>query len=266
MDFSIIIPVYNSIESLPILMDEINAYFRGSSYGYEVIFVNDASRDETKRVLDRIKHAACEANVKVIHLSENVGQQKALAYGLLEAVGTYALTMDDDLQHDIRSLEHMMVCALQGSDLTFGIYKEYGEKRSREIGSKVIGLFFKLRYRKLGDKQVSSLKLIHHSVYKKLTLPLKSFVYLSAELVPYSKNIGNVHVKRRQRLYGKSGYTLLKCIQIGLKLTLYYGLMTQLWEGVGKYETHPNGRRGQLSDQCNQEDQGDGTLCNRSRL
>jgi len=244
MDFSIVIPVYNSIESLSILMDEIYTYFLDTPYEYEVIFVDDASQSETLRALEGLKNTHTNVAIKQIYLRQNVGQQKALALGLMHAVGTYALTIDDDLQHDIRVLGKMLDCTKQGSDLVFGIYKDYGEKKTRELGSKVIGFFFKVRFKKLYGQHVSSLRLIHHSVYEKLTEPLKPFIYLSAELLPYSKKVGNVNVQRRQRIYGKSGYTLLKCIGIGIKLTLNYGLYPQLWEGTGKYETHPNGRRG----------------------
>ena len=244
MDFSIIIPVYNSIESLPILLDEVRSYFMDRSYQYEIIFVNDASRQETLCALERLKNANSQMKIKLIHLPQNIGQQKALALGLIEAVGTYALTMDDDLQHDIRALDSMLECTKHGADLVFGVYKEYGEKKTRELGSKLIGLFFKIRYKKLNGHHVSSLRLIHRSVYQSLNVPLKPFVYLSAELLPYSKKVGNVNVLRRQRLYGKSGYTLIKCIRIGIKLALNYGLYPPLLEGVKTYETHPNGRRG----------------------
>lgn len=245
MDFSIIIPVYNSIESLPILLDEIQSYFMDTPNQYEVIFVNDASRQETLYALERLKHVNSKMMIKLIHLPQNMGQQKALALGLIEAVGTYALTMDDDLQHDIRALDSMLDCTKQdGADLVFGVYKEYGEKKTRELGSKLVGLFFKMRFKKLNGHQVSSLRLIHRSVYQRIRVPLKPFVYLSAELLPYSNKVGNVNVLRRQRLYGKSGYTLIKCIRIGIKLALNYGLYPPLLEGVKTYETHPNGRRG----------------------
>ncbi len=244
MDFSIVIPVYNSIESLPILINELQAYFKSTRYLYEIIFVNDASCDETYRALENAKIKYPDVMIKLIHLPVNVGQQKALALGLRASEGTYALTMDDDLQHDICALKPMLACASQGSDLVFGIYKDYGEKKFRELGSKIIGLFFKMMFKNLGGCHVGSLRLIHRSVYERLSEPLKSFVYLSAELLPYSKKVANVKVHRRQRLYGKSGYTLLKCLQIGMKLTLHYGIYPHLWKGVKKYETHFNGRRG----------------------
>lgn len=244
MDFSIIIPVYNSIESLPVLMNEIQTYFMDTSHQYEVIFVNDASVQETSYVLDALKKENPQVAVKLVDLHRNVGQQKALILGLAEANGIYALTMDDDLQHDIRALGTMLDCAKQGVDLVFGVYTEYGEKKTRAFGSKLIGLFFKMRFSNLNGCRVSSYRLIHCSVYKRVAKTQKPFVYLSAELLPYSKKVGNVNVNRRQRPYGKSGYSLIKCIRIGIKLIFNYGLFPPLREGVKTYEKNPDGRRG----------------------
>ncbi len=245
MKISVVIPVYNSVESLPILFDEIQNYFRNRKMDFEVIFVNDASQNLTLKMLNALERQ--NENVKSIHLTENVGQQKALYRGLRHATGDYAVTIDDDLQHDIGALDALLESANAGADLVFGIYEAYGEKKSRELGSQIIGLFFKLKYRKLCGQRVSSLRLIHKSIYEQLPSEMKPFIYLSAELLPFSRKIENVNVTRRARLYGKSGYTLGKCIKIGMKLTWYYGFASLVpikkKEAVD-YETVANGRRG----------------------
>lgn len=245
MTISVIVPVYNSVASLPILLDEIRNYFISRKMRYEVIFVNDASQASTHEMLQSLERQ--HDNVKAIHLTKNVGQQKALYKGLLMATGDYAVTIDDDLQHDIGALDALLESANAGADLVFGIYEAYGEKKSRELGSQIIGLFFKLKYRKLCGQRVSSLRLIHKSIYEQLPSEMKPFIYLSAELLPFSHKIENVNVTRRARLYGKSGYTLGKCIKIGMKLTWYYGFASLVpikkKEAVD-YETVANGRRG----------------------
>jgi len=241
---SVVIPVFNSVESLPILLKEIHDYFSIKNMSYEVIFVNDGSHSKTYEMLSFLEEKNDE--VKVIHLPQNGGQQKALYKGLLVANGDYALTIDDDLQHDICALESLLECARSGADLIFGIYESYGEKKSRELGSKIIGLFFKLKFRKLCGQRVSSLRLIHSSVYSKLSHDEKSFIYLSAELLPLSKKVGNVKVDRRNRRFGKSGYTLGKCVKIGIKLTLNYGLpplFSKEEKEACSYETVVNSRR-----------------------
>lgn len=245
MMISVVVPVYNSVESLPILLEEIRNYFISRKMHYEVIFVNDASHVSTFEMLNALERQ--NDNVKAIHLTENVGQQKALYKGLLTAIGDYAVTIDDDLQHDIGALDALLESANAGADLVFGIYESYGEKKSRELGSQIIGLFFKLKYRKLCGQRVSSLRLIHKSIYEQLPLERQSFVYLSAELLPLSQKIANVNVTRRLRIYGKSGYTLGNCIKIGVKLTWYYGfapLLPMKKKEAVDYETVVNGRRG----------------------
>ena len=228
MDLSIVVPVYNSTDSLFVLCSEIEKFISGYEtqinvkMQYEIIFVDDGSLEKTQNALKQIQTMYAE-RVKVIHLKKNRGQQMALYRGLLACSGAYALTMDDDLQHDIQSLAHFYEAAQRGSDLIFGIYESYGEKKSREWGSKIIGTFFKLRYKQLCGKRVSSLRLIHRSVYSKLPREIQKFVYLSAELIPHSQQIDNIHVQRRNRPFGKSGYTLMKCLKIGLQLTVYYG-------------------------------------------
>lgn len=237
MDFSIVIPVYNSIASLAILTDEIHDFFDGKNFNYEIIFVNDGSEHATYAELERLKKIPRNSlNDKVvltvIHLEKNIGQQKAIAVGLLKANGQFALTMDDDLQHNIISLDEMLKLSEKGSDLVFGIYDDYGINGPRAWGSKIIGAFFRYKFSVLDGKRVSSFRLIHRSVYSKLNPNFSKFFYLSAELLAYSKKPENINIERRERVYGKSGYNLKKCLLIGAKLTLYYGIIPKRWQSV----------------------------------
>lgn len=227
MDISVIIPVYNSKSSLPIILDQIRTFFNNASrkIDYEVIFVNDCSDQETYAVLERLKCASDSNPPLVIHLAKNVGQQMAICHGLKQARGTYALTMDDDLQHDIADFDALYQKAELGSDLVFGVYAQHGEDMTRSLGSKWIGLFFKYRYKKLNGCRVSSYRLIHHTVYNKIDASNQAFVYLSAELIPHAKKIANVTIQRLERPFGKSGYTLVKCVKIALKLVINYGFI-----------------------------------------
>ncbi|GAB6108087.1 glycosyltransferase [Fusibacter bizertensis] len=246
MDISVIIPVYNSIASLSILVDEIDNFLSEKRMSYEIIFVNDGSVRATYDELERLK-SVCEITesakmskigfdavshekIKIIHLVNNMGQQKALGIGLLNARGEFALTMDDDLQHNIGALDEMIEKSKQGCDLVFGIYDNYGVRGPRAWGSKVIGAFFKYRFKVLSGNRVSSFRLIQRSVYSKLAPDFSKFFYLSAELLPYSKRTGNVRIERRERVYGKSGYNLKKCLLIGAKLTFYYGIIPRRWQ------------------------------------
>ena len=227
MDISVIIPVYNSKASLPIVLDQIQDFFKNASkvWEYEVIFVNDHSDQETCEVLEQLKKTSAGKPPLVLHMRKNVGQQMAICHGLRHATGTYVLTMDDDLQHDIADLETLFLHAELGSDLVFGVYAEHGDDKTRSMGSKLVGKFFEYRFKKLNGCRVSSYRLIHQSLYNKVDVSNQSFVYLSAELIPYAKKISNVTIQRLKRPYGNSGYTFFKCIKIALKLILNYGFL-----------------------------------------
>ena len=255
MDYSVVVPVYNSDASLEILYDEIAVFFNQINASYEVIFINDGSITSTYKALESIK-ARYDTVVKVIHLPENIGQQKALVQGLKHAIGTYAITIDDDLQHDITEVQCMILEAEKGSDLVFGTYKVYGDRPMRALGSKFLGVVFRILFRTLKENRVSAFRLIHHSIYKQIDCSLKRFVYLSAELLKHAQNVTNVHINRRNRIYGTSGYTLRKCLRLGLNLIYHYGRKSNRIahrKVVGSYETHPHGRRRKLSTKCHKE-------------
>lgn len=232
--FSIIIPVYNSTTSLFELNKEISIYFENQSWEYEIIWVDDCSHEATKsalqEVLKEVRSQFCK-DMTLITLPHNLGQQKALYLGLLKAKGDYAVTIDDDLQHDIRSLTELLNQAIaQNADLVFGQYISYGTDKIRKKGSKIIGTFFKMRYPVLMGHRVSSYRLIDKRLY--MCLPKigimemdQTFIYLSAELLKYATHVESVYIERRQRAYGQSGYTFLKCIQIGSRLILNYGIL-----------------------------------------
>lgn len=254
MDYSVVVPVYNSISSLEILFSEIESYFVRKGASYEVIFVNDGSSIRTREALEKL-NSNHENTIKVIHLDQNIGQQKALVTGLKQARGRVAITMDDDLQHDINAVDDMLYKLEEGSDLVFGIYRFYGDHYSRYLGSKLLGFVFKVQFKELKGNKVSAYRLIHRRVYQQLNCSIDDFVYLSAELLKYAHNVSNVNVTRRDRVFGRSGYTLRKCIQIGCNLIYHYGIKTMFQrKGVKSYETNPHGRRRELSKKCHQED------------
>ena len=221
VDYSVIVPVYNSKETLNILLTEIDRFFQDTGQGYEVILVDDASADGSFAEIERLSKE--RENVHGVGLLRNAGQQKALLLGLRKAQGHWAITIDDDLQHDIQEASLMMKKAEAGADLVFGVYKEYGAKDVRAFGSRLVGLFFKRRYRNLKGLGVSSFRLISKEVYQHLQDPGERFVYLSAELLPHARVVDNVPVSRRERVYGQSGYNLKKCAALYCKLWFHYG-------------------------------------------
>ena len=100
---SIVIPAYNEAESLPILLEQIQAVLKTHAYHRaEVIFINDGSTDATASVLDTLSETqqTQQFRVHVIHFKRNQGKAEALMAGFAAATGDIVITMDADLQDD----------------------------------------------------------------------------------------------------------------------------------------------------------------------
>lgn len=249
MFYSIVIPVFNSAENLLNVVSDCISKLESWGDSFEIILVDDSSEDESWELINQLSKD--HKSVKGIRLSKNNGQQMALYVGLQFSYGEYALTMDDDGQHTIDALKQLESKIKEGCDLIYGVYSSYGSSGVRSWGSKAIGFFFKTHYDILKGQRVSSYRLIHKSVYGRLNEKPCNFVYLSAELLEHAKKVGNIIIPRYERMYGKSGYSLRKCIQIGLKLYLYYG--NHFFKNIlrrQKHETCINGWCGELSIEC----------------
>ena len=102
---SVVIPVYNEEENIPILYKELKEVLESLPYDYEVIFVNDGSRDRTGEVLEEI--ARKDGKVKVVEFARNYGQTSAMMAGMDIASGDVIITMDGDLQNDPKDIPRL---------------------------------------------------------------------------------------------------------------------------------------------------------------
>lgn len=97
MKLSLVVPCYNEAENVAAFQDAVISAFDGCGYDYEIVFVNDGSRDATLHNLKKL-HAAQKCPVKVISFSRNFGKESGLYAGLQHASGEYISLIDADLQ------------------------------------------------------------------------------------------------------------------------------------------------------------------------
>ena len=127
---SIVLPVYNEAEVLETLTRGIGEAATATGYRWEVVFVNDGSRDGGAAILDRL--AAADPRVRVLHLSRNFGHQAAVQAGLAHAEGDAVVVMDADMQDDPASLGRFLQKWREGYDVVYAIRvgrKEAAPKR-----------------------------------------------------------------------------------------------------------------------------------------
>src|SRR5215510_2545164 len=102
VDVSIVLPVYNEADSLPILFAEIEQSMAGTPHSYEVVCVDDGSQDESADII-RSFHEA-DRRIRLVRFRENAGETAATDAGLRAASGCFIVTMDADLQNDPRDI------------------------------------------------------------------------------------------------------------------------------------------------------------------
>jgi dolichol-phosphate mannosyltransferase len=96
VDVSVVIPVYNEEENIPELYRRVTSSLKRLGVGYEIVLVNDGSKDRTPVMLDELRRQ--DGHVVAVHLSRNFGHQAAVSAGLDTARGKAVIVMDGDLQ------------------------------------------------------------------------------------------------------------------------------------------------------------------------
>ncbi|MEL7033856.1 MAG: glycosyltransferase family 2 protein [Pseudomonadota bacterium] len=137
-DISVILPMYNEAEAIAPLFTRLIPVLDQQTARWEVICVDDGSRDQTPLILEHWHRD--ESRICIIKLSRNFGKEAALCAGLQASSGAHVLLMDSDLQHPPESLTEMMAIQARGVDVVYGL------RRSRQTESCARSVFSALFY------------------------------------------------------------------------------------------------------------------------
>jgi glycosyltransferase, group 2 family len=209
MNISVVIPLYNEEESLPELYEWIERVMNNNNFSFEVIFINDGSRDNSWKVIEEL--AQKSPHVKGIKFRRNYGKSPALYCGFKEAQGDVVITMDADLQdspNEIPGLYRMIT--EEGYDLVSG----YKEKRYDPLSKTIPTKLFNATARK-----ISGIHNLHdfNCGLKAYRLDVVKNIEVYGEMhryIPYlAKNagfekIGEKIVQHQARKYGTSKFGL----------------------------------------------------------
>lgn len=209
-ELSLVIAVMNEEDNIHPLIDAVGAAL--SNFSYEVIFVDDGSKDQT---IARIR-AHSNPNVRVIELMKNFGQSTAMQAGIDEALGEYIVTLDGDLQNDPADIPLMLQTLKEGQwDLVAGerVNRKDGmflRKIPSNIANSIIRRSTNVRIRDYG----CTLKVFKKEIAKGLNLygELHRFIPVLASL--QGARITQVAVKHHPRIHGSSKYNLNRTFKV----------------------------------------------------
>lgn len=204
--YSIIVPIYNAQVCIELLASKLIASLDNMASTYEVIFVDDASSDNSWEICKQLK-ALYPDKIKAILLSRNFGQHNATLCGISHAKGNYILTIDDDLEFDPAQIPLLVEKMASGNyQIVYGIGKD-----SKSILRKVLTFIVKKTVQLVNGKQSakgSSFRLIKGELATKILQQTQCFTMIDEFLTWYTKRIGYVQVQRSKSAKQTSSYSI----------------------------------------------------------
>jgi glycosyltransferase involved in cell wall biosynthesis len=216
MTLSIIIPLYNEEENVPLLYEKLKEFLESLKKEYEILFVDDGSTDRTLLILEGIQSK--DNRVVVLSLRRNFGQTAAFAAGFDFARGDIVVTIDGDLQNDPADISKLLEL-IKDHDLVSGWRKKRKDPFfSRRLPSLMANwLISRVTGVKLHDYGCS-LKAYRRDVIKNLKLYGEMHRFIPAVASWYGVRVAEVEVAHHPRLKGRSKYGLSRTIKVVLDL------------------------------------------------
>lgn len=242
---SVVIPCYNSEKTIKAVYDEIKKVFSEKlvQYDYELILVNDGSKDNVWHV---IKSIACDDNnVTGINFAKNFGQHAAIMAGLRQANGNLIVCMDDDGQTPAEEMPNLINTLVNDDlDVCFASYKKKKHSSFRNIGSKVNEHMLCSFLNKPKELSMMSFCVIKRFVVEQMIKYENSYPYIGGLILSITDKLGNYEIEHRERQVGKSGYTLKKLLGLWLngftafsvkplRISAFVGVLLGLLGGIG---------------------------------
>ena len=238
IDISVLLPIHNELENLSPLVDEINAALKPTGKSYEIIMVDDASRDGSRDEIKRL--AKRHPEVKALFFRANRGQTAAFDAGFRSASGSIIVTMDADRQNDPADIPQMLKLIDEGCDFVSGWRRNrkdgmFLRKIPSWIANWMIRRVTKTKIHDLG----CSLKVYRKEITDELRLygEMHRFIGPLCEMI--GAKIGEVEVHHRPRVAGVSKYGLSRTFKVVMDLiTIWFmqGYQTKplyLFGGIG---------------------------------
>jgi undecaprenyl-phosphate 4-deoxy-4-formamido-L-arabinose transferase len=213
---SLVIPVYNEEENLHILMERIRPVMQGMGRPYEIIFVDDGSRDSSLSIL---KGFANEREVKVVELVRNYGQHAAILAGFSAVTGDIIITLDADLQNPPEEIPKLVKEMEAGSyDVVGTIRKGRKDSMFRIIPSKIINIIARRITKVRMTDWGCMLRAYRRPVVDRMIACHEHATFIPALATFFGKRVTEIEVAHDERAGGTSNYPLRKLINLQFDL------------------------------------------------
>ena len=216
LSISVVIPVFNAAGSLRTLVARLQSALTPLGLGYEVILVNDGSRDGSWDLIRDL--AASDTCVRGINMSRNYGQHNALLCGVRAARGEVVVTMDDDLQNPPEEIPRLLARLNEGFDAVYGTPERERHGLWRDLASRVTKLALQNAMGAETAAKVSAFRAFRTRLREAFADYRSPYICLDVVLAWGTTAFSAVTVRHEDRQHGVSNYTLRKLIVHALNM------------------------------------------------
>ena len=225
VDISVVIPIYNEEGNILPLFNDLQSVLEKSDRKYEVILIDDGSRDKTFENLLKVHKK--NKKFKIIKLRRNFGQTQAMKAGFEYASGEIIITMDADLQNDPEDIPKILEKMEEGYDIVSGWRKNRKDKMVTRrvpsiIANKIISGLFGVKLHDFG----CTLKAYRKEVIENIELYGEMHRYIPALASWMGIKVAEIPVNHRQRQSGKAKYGISRTIRVILDIITIKFLLT----------------------------------------
>ncbi|WP_173983824.1 glycosyltransferase family 2 protein [Magnetospirillum sp. SS-4] len=230
---SVIIPCYNEGENVPLLFARLLPVLRGLAVSFEVICVNDGSRDDTLERLLEVRKA--EPALRVIDLSRNFGKEKALSAGLFHSRGQAVVPMDADLQHPPEAIADMLAKWREGWDVVFARRDaRTGQSTSERLFAK--GFYWVFDH--LSDvslpREVGDFRLMDRKVVDTINRMPERSRFMKGIFAWVGYRHAEIVYRQGERAAGTTKFNALKLLRFAFDgLTSFSNFPLRVWGAIG---------------------------------
>lgn len=211
IDYSVVIPVYNTVDTLPKIYARLKNVFEKEGKTWELVFVNDHSPNPKSWA--KIKELSeLHPEIVGIHLTRNFGQQAATLCGFEHVKGRFVLTMDDDGQHRPEDIPALI--SKQEHDIVIGSFEEKQHGLSKKFFSWLKSYFDTLVLKKPKHIRLSPFRLIQRPIVDAMLTIQSSHPFIPAMMLYVTRDIVSVPATHDKRLEGKTGYSFRMMLQL----------------------------------------------------
>jgi undecaprenyl-phosphate 4-deoxy-4-formamido-L-arabinose transferase len=216
-DLSVVIPVYNEEEGLPLLFARLYPALDALGRSYEVVFVDDGSRDRSVALL-REQFARRPEVTKVVILARNAGQHLAILAAFGQTRGTYVITLDADLQNPPEEIARLVATLDGGADYVGTVRLRRQDVMWRKAASRLMN---RLRERTTSisiTDQGCMLRGYHRSIIDALNRCTEVSTYVPALAYTFARHPVEIEVTHAERTVGQSKYSLFRLVRLNFDL------------------------------------------------